>query len=103
MHDAPPLKVFLANIQGDFLTLEDGHWAFTNERTRAIVFDYIGDRVPQQIELAQRMYHLVLKPVPLDPGEFFESCDGCKRVSAPLDVFFDGSKFLCADCRARTA
>ena len=99
MDEAPPLKVLLANVHGEFLATEDGHWVFTDERTRAMVFDYIADTVPQKIEMVQRMYRLVLKAVPLDPGEFFEFCDGCNRISIPLDFFFDGIQFLCPNCR----
>jgi hypothetical protein len=33
--------------------------------------------------------------------EVFETCDQCSRLVIPLQIFFDGQNFLCADCRKR--
>ena len=47
-------------------------WEFTDDRTRARVFDYMGDRVAEQIELVRRAHGRVWIAVKLDPMEVYE-------------------------------
>ena len=96
------IKVRIANPQGDYLTVQSGQWGFTQDRVRAAVFDYLEDHVAEQLEIIQKTQGLILRPVPLDPGELYETCDRCEQMVMPFLMFFDGKELLCADCRSRT-
>ena len=99
MNEQRVIKVRITNPAGDFLALQSGKWGFTPDQARAAVFDYVDDHVAEQLEIIQKTQGFVLTPVPLDPGEYFETCDKCEREVLPFMVFFDGKQFLCADCR----
>ena len=74
---------------------------FTDNRTAAMVFDYRGDSVPEQLEAIQRTQGITLAADPVPPAEIYETCDRCKDLFMPFMTFFDGKKFLCAECRGR--
>jgi hypothetical protein len=95
----PDIKVFIRNPQGKYLAQDANGLFFTDDRSVAIVLNYEADEVPKQlaaIEKAQGV-SLAADPVPLE--EIYETCDRCKELFIPFMTFFDGSRFLCAECR----
>jgi hypothetical protein len=99
MKDRGAVKVLIVNDDGQYLAGTATAWEFTDDRSRARVFDYLGDRVAEQIELVRRAYGRVWIAVKLDPREAYEFCDRCGCRMAAFRAFFDGQQFLCADCR----
>ncbi len=95
------IKVRVTNAAGEFLAVQGGRWGFTSQRDRAAVFDYQDDHVTEQLEVIRRTQGLELKPVPLDPREFYETCDRCEREVLPFMAFFNGKEFLCTECQTK--
>jgi hypothetical protein len=93
------VKVILRDTAGRFLSRGWGEYGFTTDRERAVVFDYQNDRIAEQLLLVRQTQGLVLEAVAIDPKEFYETCDGCERLVAPVMAFFDGREFRCPDCR----
>ena len=96
---APEIKVFIRDERGKYLAQDANGLFFTQDRSAAIVLNYQGDRVPEQLEAIRNTHGLELTadPVPLD--EIYESCDGCRELFVPFMTYFDGKRFLCPDCR----
>lgn len=99
MKDRDTVKVLIVNDDGQYLAGTATEWEFTEERTRARVFDFVGDRVAEQIELVRRAHGKVWIAVKLDPLEVFEFCDRCGCRMRAVRAYFDGERFLCDDCR----
>jgi hypothetical protein len=99
MSQGMPVKVLIVNDDGQYLSGTATEWEFTDERHRAKVFDYVGDRVAEQIELVRRAHGRVWIAVKLDPMEVYEFCDRCGCRMRSLRTYYDGTRFLCADCR----
>ena len=97
--ESEPIKVLLVNEQGEYLSGSALNWYFTEDRLRARVFDYVKDRVPEQLDLVQKAHGEVWIAVKLDPREAFEFCDRCGSRSEAPETYFDGAQFLCHDCR----
>ena len=91
-------KVRVRNAQGRYLTVNRGGWAFSFDRSRALVFDYLGDETRAQLSALVRVQDLPLELVPVEPKDFLERCDRCQQLAAPSDICFDGAKFLCRRC-----
>jgi hypothetical protein len=93
------MKVFIRTAQGKYLAQDANGLFFTEDRSVAIVLNYEADEVPKQLETIQKTHgvSLAADPVPLD--EIYESCDRCKELFMPFMTFYDGKRFLCADCR----
>jgi hypothetical protein len=100
MKDPEPIKVLIINEDGLYLSGTAVHWEFTEDRSRARVFDYVMDRVVEQLDLVKKAYGAVWIAVKLDPREAFEFCDRCGSRMVATSAFFDGTQFLCAVCRA---
>ncbi len=100
MNDRLAVKVLIVNDDGLYLSGTATNWEFTEDRTRARVFDYVGDRVAEQIELVRRAHGRVWIAVKLDPLEVYEFCDRCGCRMRAFRAFFDGHQFLCGDCKA---
>jgi hypothetical protein len=99
MKDAGGIKVLIVNEEGLYLAGTATHWDFTEERTRARVFDYWQDDVEKMLNLVKNAHGIVWIAVRLDPGEAYEFCDRCgARITAVL-AFFNGEQFLCGPCR----
>lgn len=98
-NQVPDIKVFIRNPQGKYLAQDAHGLFFTDERSAAIVLNYRGDRVSEQLETIQRSNGVVLAADPVPPEEIYETCDRCKELFMPFMTFFDGERFLCADCR----
>ena len=94
-------KVFIRNPHGKYLARDDHGLFFTDDRAAAMVFDYGGDSVAQQLELIGKTHGLVLTPDPVPLEEIYERCDRCRDWFMPFMIFFDGTQFLCPDCRPR--
>ena len=103
MKSSTALKVLIVNEHGQYLAGTATQWEFTEERTRAKVFDYERDRVAEQLELVKNAHGSVWIAVRLDPREAYEFCDRCGSRAMARHVFFDGAQFLCRDCRASQA
>lgn len=93
------IKVLIINEEGQYLAGTATHWEFTEDRTRARVFDYDLDHVAEQLQLVQNAYRCVWIAVRLDPREAFEFCDRCGGRMTALEAWFDGACFLCPGCR----
>jgi hypothetical protein len=99
MNDREAVKVLIVNDDGQYLSGTATHWEFTEDRRQARVFDYMGDRVAETIELIRKAHGRVWIAVKLDPREVYEFCDGCGRRMRAFRTYFDGQRFLCEDCR----
>jgi hypothetical protein len=95
-------KVYIRGDDGAYLTGAGTEWEFTTDRRKATVFDYLHDRVGEQLEGLRRNQGILLKVEVIDPREVHESCDQCEQLISPAKAFFDGQKFLCSDCRGST-
>ena len=93
------IKVVVRNPSGLYLFRGQNDWAFTAERSQAVVFDYLADKVEAQLALLFRAQGMELEAVPLPPNEVSETCDRCEQLIMPSVAFFDGRQFLCPDCR----
>ncbi len=99
MSEIDAIKVLIVNEEGQYLAGTATHWEFTEERTRARVFDYQRDRVAEQIQLVRKAHGMVWVALKLDPSETFEFCDRCGARMTSWRAFFDGHQFLCMVCR----
>jgi hypothetical protein len=95
------IKVLIVNEEGQYLAGTGTHWEFTEDRSRARVFDYQQDHVAQQIELVRAAYKTVWVAIRLDPREAYEFCDRCGSRMVSTRAYFDGKQFLCPLCRAQ--
>jgi hypothetical protein len=99
----PDIKVFIQNPEGKYLAGDAESWFFSEDRTRALVLNYKGDRVAEQLEGIRRSQGITLKSVPVPLAEVYETCDRCQELFMPSMILFDGKQFVCADCRSRAA
>jgi hypothetical protein len=99
MNDHEAVKVLIVNDDGQYLSGTAFQWEFTDDRSKARVFDYEADRVAERIELVRNAQGKVWIAVRVDPREVYEYCDRCGRRTRAFRTFFDGQQFLCGDCR----
>jgi hypothetical protein len=99
LKDLPEMKVMIRNPQGKYLAQDANGLFFTEERKFAVVLRYLADHVQEQLETIRRSYgiSLVVDPVPME--EVYERCDQCHELFMPYMLFFNGTRFLCAECR----
>ena len=97
--DFEGIKVRLCDSEGKYLTTAPDGWTFSTDRARAFVFDYVADQVEEYLKSVARVRGLVLRARPVEPKEVLETCDVCHDLVAPADVYFDGRRFTCPDCR----
>ncbi len=100
MNDREAIKVVIVNEEGQYLAGTANYWEFTDDRSSARVFDYVQDRVADQIELVRRAHGTIWAAIKLDLREAYEFCDRCGCRMLAYRAFFDGKQFLCADCRS---
>ena len=98
---SPDIKVFIRNGRGEYLAGDANNWFFTDDRSSALVLNYRADRVPEQLEALRKVQGIALAADPVALIEIYEACDRCKELFIPAMIFFDGSRFLCADCQPR--
>jgi hypothetical protein len=95
----PDIRVMVRNAKGQYLAQDDYGVFFTNDRAAAIVFNYQGDGVAQQLAALQETEGIALVAEPVPPEEIYERCDRCQDLFMPFMTYFDGKQFLCAECR----
>lgn len=99
MSESESIKVIIVNEHGQYLAGTATHWEFTEDRTRARVFDYHADHVAEQLDLVRNAYGSVWVVMRLDPREAYEFCDRCGARMLARRAYFNGKEFLCAECR----
>jgi hypothetical protein len=99
--EPPDIKVFIRSAQGKYLAEDNNGLFFTENRSAAIILNYRADHVVEQLELISQTQGIALAADPVPPEEIYETCDRCKELFMPFMTFFDGTQFLCADCRSR--
>ena len=99
MNESGAIKVLVVNEDGQYLAGTATDWGFTEERTRARVFDYWQDHIPEMLSLVKNAHGIVWIAVKLDAREAYEFCDRCGSRMTALAAFFNGSEFLCEGCR----
>jgi len=92
------MKVRIRNPEGKYLAGGAAEMGFSDDCSKAAVFDYVGHRVAEQLEILLRTQGLMLEAEEVDPKEVLEACDGCARLCSAFDITFDGRTFLCPDC-----
>ena len=92
------MKVRIRNSEGKYLAGKETGWGFSEDASKAIVFDYVAHHVAEQLEIIRESQGLHLEAVQVDPQEVLETCDGCKRLLSPFSVLYDGDAFLCHEC-----
>ena len=103
LNGPPDIRVVIRNTQGKYLAQDAYGLFFTEDRSAAIVLNYQLDHVPEQLEMIQQKHGMVLAADPVPAEEIYETCDRCKELFMPFMTFFDGKRFLCADCRRQTS
>lgn len=98
MHELHAIHVVLRDGCGRYLTGQRNMWSFTEDFSQARVFDFIRDRIAEQVEMLHRREGLALNVVAVDPVERYEVCDFCGHRAMPYSTFFDGKNFLCRNC-----
>ena len=101
--EPPDIKVFIRNAQGKYLAQDANGLFLTEDRSAAMVFNYRSDRIPEQLQIIQKTRGIALAADPVPLEEIYETCDRCKELFMPFMTFFDGKRFLCADCRKRSS
>ncbi len=95
---SPVIKVLIRSLDCEYLAGSKGRWGLTRDRSKAAAFDYLRDRVDEQLQTLRREQGLVLVAEAADPRDAYESCDRCARRGVPLNMQFDGKRFLCPHC-----
>lgn len=103
MNQPGEIKVLIVNEEGQYLAGTATNWGFTEERTRARVFDFCQDHVPEMLSLVKNAHGIVWIAVKLDTCEAYEFCDRCGSRMTALLAFFNGVEFLCEACRDETS
>jgi hypothetical protein len=103
MNGSLALKVRIRNTDGKYLSGDLSNWGFSDDSSRALIFDYSRHQVAEQLEELRLTRGIVLEAVPVDPKEVYETCDHCRRFMTAFATFFDGQRFLCFECLAKTS
>ncbi len=93
------IHVILRDGCGRYLAGQRDAWLFTEDFSQAKVFDFVRDRIAEQVELLRQKHGLELSIVAVDPIERYEVCDVCGHRTMPYSTFFDGKRYFCRDCR----
>ena len=103
MRELHAIHVVLRDGCGRYLPGHRNKWLFTEDFSQAKVFDFIRDRIAEQVEQLQRNQGLALSIVANKPTERYEVCDFCGQRAMPYSTYFDGKNFYCRDCSAQQA
>jgi hypothetical protein len=98
MNGWPDIKVVIRTSDGRYIVAEGKKRRLTREPSEATVFDYFADAVWEQLKRLQDAFGIRVVATPVNPREVFETFDHCGRQFRPLQIFFDGQKFLCSEC-----
>lgn len=99
MRERHAIHVVLRDGYGRYLAGEKNSWAFTDDFAAARVFDFVTDRIAEQVEVLRRNYGLELSIIAVDPLDRYEICDVCGHHAMAYSTFFDGHRYFCPDCR----
>jgi hypothetical protein len=99
-NEQPAIKVLLRSLDCEYIAGKEGRWGLTRDRSKATAFDYLRDRVDEQLQVLRKTRGLILVAEAKDPREAYETCDRCSRTLLPLNAHFDGKQFLCPCCAA---
>ena len=94
------LKVFIRNWVGQYLCRDGKQWGFTTDSTKAHFFDGKADKVAEQLELARHESGAISAAVQVEAQDAAESCDKCGRKLRSTEIQFDGTRYLCPNCRS---
>lgn len=94
------MKVRIRNAEGKYLASDDAGWRFCEDCSKALVFDYVGHNVAEQLAIIRHSQGLSLEAVEVDPKEVLETCDVCQRMISPFNMVFDGKSFVCRQCNS---
>jgi hypothetical protein len=97
------IRVILRSKDGRYLAGDMENGEFTEERAKAKVFDFVQDRVREQLDSIREARGISLIAVRLDPREAYEICDVCGRRIMSFKALFNGARFLCDQCAQRVA
>ncbi len=100
MNDPLCIRVVIRNEDGAYLAGGPDGWEFTQDRSKARVFDYLRDRVAEQLSLIEEADGKSWVAVRLDPREAYEVCDRCGARVMSFKAYFDGKEFFCPACRS---
>jgi hypothetical protein len=103
MRERHAIHVILRDGCGRYLAGQKDAWLFTEDFSQAKVFDFIRDRIGEQVEMLRQKHGLELSIVPVDPIERYEVCDFCGHRGMPYSTYFDGQHYFCHDCLALQA
>jgi hypothetical protein len=92
------MKVRIRNLEGHYLAGANPELGFSADSTKALVFDYVGHNIAEQLEIIRQTQGLTLEIEEVDPKEVLETCDTCGKMFSPFGINFDGRRFVCADC-----
>jgi hypothetical protein len=101
MNELHAIKVILRNQEGNYLAGDFEHGEFTDDRAKARVFDYVQDRVREQLDSMRAARGSAWVAVRLDPREAYEICDRCGRRVMSFRALFDGARYLCDECSGK--
>ena len=93
------LFVRIRNSEGKYLAGAAGQMEFCSEIQQARVFDCHRDQIEQQIAFIRLTQGILLEAEPVDPEEIHEACDRCGRLALSFQMYFDGKRYLCRECR----
>jgi hypothetical protein len=96
------VKVVLRTAEGNYLAGEPGAWEFSGDIANAAVFNYLADDIEAQIQSVIESQGITLEAVHVASRDVHETCDRCEDVVMPAQAYFNGSQFLCPDCRGGT-
>ncbi|HVV73837.1 MAG TPA: hypothetical protein VHI52_20405 [Verrucomicrobiae bacterium] len=94
------MKVRIRNQEGKYLAGGSADLGFSADCSKAIVFDYVGHNVAEQLALIRQTQGIMLEVEEVDPKEILETCDQCARLVSPFSISYDGERFLCTECLA---
>jgi hypothetical protein len=95
------LFVRVRNSEGKYLAGAGGQMEFYDDIKRASIFDCRREQIEEQLEYIRLTQDIVLEAEPVDPKEIYETCDGCGRLALSFNMFFDGKRYLCEECRGK--
>ncbi len=98
MRERHAIHVVLRDGCGRYLAGQRDSWSFTEDFTKARVFDFVADRIAEQLEALKQDHGLALNVIAIDPLERYEVCDICGHRTMPYSTFFDGKQYFCPDC-----
>lgn len=92
------MKVRIRNQEGQYLAGGGHEFGFSADTAKALVFDYVGHQVADQLAIIRQTQGLALEIEEVDPKEILETCDKCARLVSPFNIGFDGRQFVCSEC-----